>query len=156
MATDFAQIVALMDCRLKAWQALADEISAGQRACVALNLDELESHDRQKARLGAEIHRLDREISRVLDGRPGDNLSGMLAKLNGSRDPVIRERIEELRQTSAAARGEAGRRNQVYAMFLQRAQFTAAIMMNVILHCAGIHPLTGQLAAPHALSEDGV
>lgn len=138
MSHDCTELINLLSRRREAYKALAAEIAAGQQACIALDLEGVQLHDREKALLCGELHRLDVAITNLDAGR---NLS-WLAEGGGQPDEKRQTvlRVRELVRDSEAARAEAGRRNQVYAGFLKRAAATGRVMMNILSHCAGVYP----------------
>jgi hypothetical protein len=143
MGKDISQFTALLGKRLQALQSLAHEISAGQAACVALDIESLEAHDREKQRLCAEVRRIDIEV--MYFQQNGVPLWQRLAE-EPSGSPKDRSEPDSLRQMrrlweeSETARAEVRKRNEVYAEFLRRARSTASVMANVMSHCLGVYP----------------
>lgn len=138
MSHDCTALIDLLSRRRDAYKALAAEIAAGQQACIALDLEGVHLHDRRKALLCAEVHRLDIAITSLDAGR---NLA-WLAEGSDRPENAARNvwRVRELVRDSEAARAEAGRRNQVYSEFLKRASGTVRVMMNIMSHRAGVYP----------------
>ncbi|HEV2418409.1 MAG TPA: hypothetical protein VGX94_11430 [Terriglobia bacterium] len=142
MGKEILQLTALLRKRLHALESLSSEIAAGQDACVALDLDGVQAHDRRKEDLCAEIRRIELEIAAL---RQDPTYQGLF---RASVDPVSnlplsqadKKTLYRLWEESEAARLEVGRRNQVYAEFLRRAHSTVGVMMNVISHCLGVYP----------------
>ena len=144
MPQDAACLISLLNQRLRAFESLAAEVSAGQQACVALDIGKLQLHDQEKYRLCAELRRLDEEIAAFQNspvyeealGRPltESQPSGNMA------DTESLQRIRKVLQDSEEARAEAARRNQTYAAFLRRARSNVTVMINVVSHCLGVYP----------------
>lgn len=135
------RIIDLMRLRLEALQALSGEITAAQQACVALDLDGLAAHDREKECLCAELRRVDAELVTLAKPRPREGFAAHLTAEGGELvEPGILESIERLRQQSEAARIEVARRNRTYEEFLRGARSNLKVMMNVLFHCLGVYP----------------
>jgi hypothetical protein len=141
MAQDLVRITGLMATRLEALYSLADEITAGQQACVALNLEALEAHDQQKQRLCAEVSRIDAELLKLAGSAAHEGFVSLLrAEDTGSAQPELLCRIQRLGEQSEAARLEVGKRNKGYTEFLRRARANIKVMANVVSHCLGVYP----------------
>lgn len=142
MGKEILQLTTLLRKRLHALESLSSEIAAGQNACVALDLDGVQAHDRRKEDLCAEIRRIELEIAAL---RQDPAYQGLF---KASVDPgaslplsqADKKTLHRLWEESEAARLEVGRRNQVYAELLRRAHSTVGVMMNVISHCLGVYP----------------
>lgn len=138
-----SQLTNLLSRRLRALESLAHEIAAGQEACVALDIESLEAHDKEKARLCAEVRQLDLDL---LSLQPDPAHQGLFQKLGqtentaGEAEPDVLRHLQRLWQDSEAARVEVVQRNQVYAEFLRRARSTVSVMMNVMSNCLGVYP----------------
>lgn len=139
MGKEISQLTTLLRRRLHALESLSSEITAGQEACIALDLDGLEAHDRRKECLCAELGRISLEIGALQQIPAHRELFQSLAG-QAKESSSDSETLSRLWEDSEAARAEAGRRNQIYAEFLRRARSTAGIMMNVISHCLGVYP----------------
>lgn len=136
------QLATLLRKRRHSFQALTQEIAAGQQSCVALNFDAVRAYDERKQGVCAEIKSIEQEIAALRrDPANGE----IFRRLAGSADssPATDQGMAALCRLwveSEAARAEAGERNQVYAEFLRRAHATGRLMMNVIAHCMGVYP----------------
>lgn len=137
MSHEGNELIDLLSRRRDAYSALAAEIAAGQEACIALDLEGMQLHDRRKTLLCGELRRLDIAITRLDAGR---NLAWLAEGSEPFGGAQTARRVRELVRDSEAARAEAGRRNQVYAEFLKRATATVRVMMNIMSHCAGVYP----------------
>jgi hypothetical protein len=141
MPENLVLIADLMLRRLEALHSLADEIVAGQQACIALNLEALEAHDQQKQQLCGEVSRIDVELLKVAGATPHEAfVTNLRAGSTGSTQLELLRRIRHLGEQSEAARREVGRRNERYAEFLRRARANIKVMSNVISHCLGVYP----------------
>lgn len=134
-----SQRTALVEQRLQKLKRLAQEIAAGQEACVALDLEALRNHDHQKEQLCAEIRLLDFAIRREVR----ESASG-----RSQREVAADGKLDRLMAESENARAEVARLNRVYALFLARSRGTLKVMANVVSHCRGAYPAPGELAAP--------
>lgn len=134
-----SQLTALLEQRSQKLKCLAQEIAAGQEACVALDLEALRNHDHQKEQLCAEIRLLDFAIRReVRESASGRSL----------RDVAADGKLGRLIAESETALAEVARLNRVYTLFLARSRSTLKVMANVVLHCRGVYPAPGELPAP--------
>jgi D-serine deaminase-like pyridoxal phosphate-dependent protein len=141
MQKDLGRIAELTVTRLEALYSLADEITAGQQACVALDLDALEAHDQQKQYLCTEVGRIDAELLTLAGVRSHEGfVTRLRAEGAASTQPELLRRIQRLAEQSEAARMEVSRRNQNYAEFLRRARATLNVMTNIVSHCLGVYP----------------
>jgi hypothetical protein len=141
MERDLARIAALMATRLEALRSLAEKITAGQQACVALDFSELQACDNEKERLCSEVSRIDAELVNLTGVEPRASFLSRLAgeELDGAQGEIL-QRIRRLAEESEATRVEVGRRNDVYKEFLRRARSKIKVMFNVVSHCLGIYP----------------
>lgn len=142
MGKEILQLTTLLRKRLHALESLSNEIAAGQSACVALDFDGVQAHDRRKEDLCAEIRRIELEIAALRQ----DPAHRDLFKTFEAPDACLplsqadKKTLYRLWEESEAARLEVGKRNQVYVEFLRRAHSTVGVMMNVISHCLGVYP----------------
>lgn len=138
MNTERSEYMDLLRQRHEAFRSLANEIDAGQQACIRLDISTLRSHDSRKIAICAEVRRLNAAIASL---QPA-----------GAAMPV--QTLDEIRlllKKSEEARAEARRRNQIYADFLGRARSSINMMMNVMAHCLGSYPATFHaFVGPHA------
>lgn len=149
-------LISLLSQRLRALQSLAREVTAGQEACIALDLEKLYAHDRQKELLCAQVRRLDVEIGKLRESiRLGGWNSEMTEGRAGHPDADTARRLQNLWQECEAARVEVGKRNQVYGEFLRRARSTLSIMINIMSHCLGIYPASSFATATGSFFERG-
>lgn len=139
MQHDAARLITLLEKRLHAFEALASEITLGQQASVALDLEALRASDAKKETLCAEICGLDREASALYELLPELRLNPAGGGYSNSATPEVLRRLEQVRERNEWARSEAGRRNLVYAEFLARSRATVNVMMNVVSHCLGVY-----------------
>jgi hypothetical protein len=150
------RIAALMGTRLEVLRSLADEITAGQKACVALDLDGLQGHDNRKVRLCEELNRINAETVQLAGLASHEGLMSRLStEAMGVAEFEILQRIRQLGEQTEAARVEVSRCNQIYAAFLRRAYAALRIRMNVMFHCAGIYPSIERLSFPKLSFEKG-
>lgn len=147
MNREYDNLVELLKRRRSVYDSLAAEITAGQEACVALDLQRVECHDRQKAKLCAEVRRLDGAIANL---RADRNLAWLAVQSEEQGKREMARTLRELLRSSEDARSEAGRRNKVYEAFLKRARATVSILSNVISHCTGVYPAAVQSAGSRA------
>jgi hypothetical protein len=141
MAENLVRVAELMAARLEALQLLADEITAAQQACVALEVESLQAHDKAKERLCAEVSRMDAELAGLAGAAAREGFVSRLgAQGGGAPHQDIQDRIQRLGEQSEAARVEVVRRNGAYAEFLRRARSNVKVMTNVISHCLGVYP----------------
>ncbi|MGH9343814.1 MAG: hypothetical protein ACRD19_08645 [Terriglobia bacterium] len=142
MGKEISQLTTLLRKRLHALESLSSEIAAGQKACIALDLDGVQDHDRRKQDMCAEIKRVELEITALRENPAYREVFEILAD-TGKILPASKadkETFLRLWEKSEAARLEAGRRNEIYAEFLRRARSTVGVMMNVMSHCLGVYP----------------
>ncbi|MGH9451478.1 MAG: hypothetical protein ACRD11_13220 [Terriglobia bacterium] len=147
MTPEISQFITLLTERCRAYRLLSREVAAAQEACVVLDIEGIQIHDLQKLRLCAELRRVDLGIAEFKRSAAYQSLSPRLA---ARQQPAIEkaaaddlgatERMRQLWYDSEAARVEAGRRNEVYAAFLQRAGSTLKVMTNIVSHCLGVYP----------------
>lgn len=131
MERNNAKLQVLLEERLQKLKCLAQEITAGQEACVALDLEALRNHDHQKEQFCADIRLLDLAIRReVQESASGRSLWDVAA--DGKLDRLMDE--------SEMVRVNVARLNGVYALFLARSRNTLKVMANVVSHCLGVDP----------------
>ncbi|MGH9448586.1 MAG: hypothetical protein ACRD3O_23150 [Terriglobia bacterium] len=144
MLQDAACLISLLRQRQRAFKSLAAEVSAGQEACIALDVEDLQLHDQEKLRLCAEVRCLNQEIAAFRHSPVYEEAVGSPAK--GSQrsgmavDVEILQCIRKILQDSDAARAEVARRNNIYEAFLCRARSNINVMINVVSHCLGVYP----------------
>lgn len=138
-----AQLIPLLEERLRRLKGLSHAIEAAQQACISGDLEALRSHDGNKVHLCAEIRRLDQEICKLIQNIPhSESLRSVLAAHaeGESVDPTAARRLAVLFSENQQARAEVGRMNRVYGMFLVRSRNTMNVMINVVSHCLGVYP----------------
>lgn len=157
MKQEISTLTALLNERLLALKSLAQEISQGQEACIALNREKLQEHDLQKQALCARVSRLDSEIAALLqEFSPGASLRSFAKSAQAGAGPAesaAMARLQELLKDSEAARLEAGRLNHVYGELLRRSRSTLQVLMNVLAHCLGVYPSSTRTGSPAASFE---
>jgi hypothetical protein len=144
MPQDATRLINLLSQRLRALQSLVAEVSAGQEACIALDVEKLQMHDEEKRRLCTEIGRLEKEIAAFRDSAIYQEALKPLATASEdsgtATGPETLQHIRKILRDSALARAEAARRNNAYAAFLRRARANINMMTNVLSHCLGVYP----------------
>lgn len=135
-------LVSLLRRRLEALQALAHEIAAGQDACVALNLEELQMRDEKKSRLCELILSLDQEIAHLgpSSAKTAKPTNEVTEEQAGGLKAETALAIQHLWRECEAACANVAFRNKVYAEFLRRSRCTLIVLQNVVAYCLGVYP----------------